>query len=207
MGTSNFKRPNASKYFVVLQDYEEKQQVCKDCGNVSYEDATICESCQSSNLVEHLVDVQPDEHDVIYLKDSIKEALSELKKSKYFEADIANTFAKLQRIKYFGDVEIEISFGIELHSGYYTAAILDYTCVLFMDGYEFDIEYIKYELNYRSEMGNGLKAIQSKNIAKWVENNKAEMIEEIETIFANHSEQYTRTATFSNGESIYQKIS
>jgi hypothetical protein len=55
-------------------------------------------------------------------------------------------------------------------------------------------------------MNKGLQVLQNKNAIKWAEKTKTELIELIEEVFTKVSEPLNVVASFSNGETIYQKV-
>ena len=55
------------------------------------------------------------------------------------------------------------------------------------------------------DMNRGLQVLQNKNAVKWAEKTKTELIELIEEVFTKVSQPLNVVASFSNGETIYQK--
>jgi hypothetical protein len=103
----------------------------------------------------------------------------------------------------FGDIEIEVRIIGQIVSAYYEGASLDFVV-------EFNGEENK-ELDFywdfdNSEMNKGLQVLQNKNAIKWAEKTKTELIELIEEVFTKVSEPLNVVASFSNGETIYQKV-
>ena len=219
MGASNFARGNTSKVFAVLMDREETFKECPECGEIHYKDNYSEEDfnnlvCCEVDLVEQTAYVSPDEYEYDDLKDYIREtAQEEIKNRKgirfkeesgsdnnrnYCATDLFSFYAS----KMFGDIEIEVKIIGQIVSAYYEGASLDFVV-------EFNGEENK-ELDFywdfdNSDMNRGLQVLQNKNAVKWAEKTKTELIELIEEVFTKVSEPLNVVASFSNGETIYQK--
>jgi hypothetical protein len=93
-------------------------------------------------------------------------------------------------------------------SAYYEGASLDFDVTVF-DGYEFSdsdnsVEYLFG--NNCSCMNQGLLKIQQRHAERWVDRAKSELIVLIEQVFEQVSMPLKVVATFSNGETIYEKL-
>lgn len=108
----------------------------------------------------------------------------------------------------FGDVEVAVEVHCFARSGYYQGACLDYEVRVNVEDCAVDIEDIKQRFfDCNSQMNEGMLTIQAKNAEKWASKAEAELANIVEAVFAKCSTQYTKVATFSNGETIYQKVS
>lgn len=132
-------------------------------------------------------------------------------KEKYEKYYINNSndwegFLSIGENKDFGDVEIEVYVSARIRSGYYEAATLDWDLEVIVDGNNVNIEDLRESFLYYTDMNKGLAVIQSKNAESWAENIKDELIEIIESIFKQFSDEYSLAYRFSNGETGYSKI-
>ena len=220
MGASNFARGNTSKVFAVLMNREEKYSKCSECeekyweweGNYVEEGDTDCPDCDCKDCIEHGTEYRSAER---YEYEDFKEYLIETaKESKkqflYLEEEgsdndrnyCATNLFSYSTSKMFGDIEIEVKIIGQIVSAYYEGASLDFVV-------EFNGEENK-ELDFywdfdNSDMNRGLQVLQNKNAIKWAEKTKTELIELIEEVFTKVSEPLNVVASFSNGETIYQK--
>jgi hypothetical protein len=223
MGASNFTKTNASNYFVVLTNQEIQTKVCQDCEEIhrdwEYDLDTLneCQSCGHDILSEEIETEEIDLDDIENQKDCTIERLKENPLYKKWYGYSVNkcdmdrnypctNFFEMQKSKNFGDVEFTFEITMQLVAGYYEGATLDWEYDVMINGYEIDEDRVEEEFLDTTEMNAGLKAMQAKNIVKWVEKTKAEAIEMVEKAFKESSEEYGRLATFSNGESIYKKV-
>ena len=219
MSASNFHRGNTSKVFAVLMDREETFKECPECGEIHYKDNYSEEDfnnlvCCEVDLVEQTAYVSPDEYEYDDLKDYIREtAQEEIKNRKgiRFKEEsgsdndrnyCATNLFSYSTSKMFGDIEIEVKIIGQIVSAYYEGASLDFVV-------EFNGEENK-ELDFywdfdNSDMNRGLQVLQNRNAIKWAEKTKTELIELIEEVFTKVSEPLNVVASFSNGETIYQK--
>ena len=223
MGASNFARGNTSKVFAVLMDTEETFKECSECGHKHYdweynlETLTECEnSCEGATFSEEQTEYrscESYEYDEFkeYLRETAEEEIKELKNVWYKEESesdndrnyCATNLFSYSTSKMFGDIEIEVRIIGQIVSAYYEGASLDFVV-------EFNGEENK-ELDFywdfdNSDMNRGLQVLQNKNAIKWAEKTKTELIELIEEVFTKVSEPLNVVASFSNGETIYQKV-
>jgi hypothetical protein len=110
--------------------------------------------------------------------------------------------------KWYGDLEVELQIVAKMVSGYYEGASLDFEFTIF-DGYEFSdsddaVEYLFG--NNCSCMNQGLLKIQQRHAERWVDRTKSELTVLIEQVFEQVSMPLRVVATFSNGETIYEKL-
>ncbi len=210
MGASNFSRPNASAIFAVFMDREEGIKTCDNCGTEhrSYEydleKLTTCVDCGQAGFTEEVqytsVEMDEIEDELDYLKEQISE-----KAGHFYFKDLKSTddMFYLQFDKDFGDVNIEVKVYGTIESGYHEGAQLDWRLEFNGDDEELNFES---QFDYNSDMPKGMQVIQRRNAEKWAEKVKTEMIIIIEEVYTDFSIPLKRVATFSNGESIYEKI-
>ena len=106
----------------------------------------------------------------------------------------------------FGDIEIEVGIIGQIVSAYYEGASLDFVVEFNGEEYINDKPDFEWLFEYQSEMNKGLQVLQNKNAVKCAEKTKTELIELIEEVFTKVSEPLNVVASFSNGETIYQKV-
>ena len=105
------------------------------------------------------------------------------------------------------DISIEIECYIR--SAYYDGCNLDYeinyaACQCDYDNISDMVTDSHYYSGYDN---NGMTKLQSKNLEKWLTKGTEQLINEVEKIFTQYSEPLNKVATFSNGETIYKKVS
>ena len=108
--------------------------------------------------------------------------------------------------KWFGDLEVELQIVAKMRSGYYEGASLDFEFTIF-DGNSFSDsdDAVLYAFD-QSDMNNGMKVIQQRNAERWVDIAKDQLIALTERVFEDVSMPLRVVATFSNGETIYEKL-
>jgi hypothetical protein len=110
--------------------------------------------------------------------------------------------------KWYGDLEVEVQIVAKMVSAYYEGASLDFEFTIF-DGYEFSdsddaVEYLFG--NNCSCMNQGLLKIQQRHAERWADRTKDQLIALTEQVFEQVSMPLRVVATFSNGETIYEKL-
>ena len=104
------------------------------------------------------------------------------------------------------DITIEIK--CYLRSAYYEGCNLDYeinySC--YQCDYDNIQDLIKDARYYSDYENNGMTKLQSKNLEKWLNSGTEQLINEVEKIFTDYTTPLNKVATFSNGETIYNKI-
>lgn len=234
MATPNFASPqNASKYFVVLTNREKTYKKCKKCKHKHYEweytlkDLTECENgCKNPKFKEKTKTVQPDDFEYDDLKSNLGYSLKEIGGDALDEAwgndrnYHRQAVGSLSSSKWYGDLEARIKITVIVQGAYYEGATLDY--LIEVDNGEtfeeiddndtvedivddlFQVEYV--DDNY-SNMGKGMRIIQSKNATKWINKEIQQLSKQIEVIleqFSSHKLQCD--GVFSNGEAVYSEI-
>ena len=223
MGASNFARGNTSKVFAVLMNREETYKECSECGERHYDYDYNEESfknltcCEGATFEEETNYVSPNEYEYDDLKDYIRETaqeeIKELKNIWYKEESgsdndrnycATNQFS-FNTSKMFGDIEISVKVIGQIVSAYYEGASLDFSVEFNDEEYTNDEPDFEWLFEYQSEMNKGLQVLQNRNAIKWAEKTKTELIELIEEVFTKVSQPLNVVASFSNGETIYQK--
>ncbi len=221
MGASNFARGNTSKVFAVLMDREEKYSKCSECeekyweweGNYVEEGDTDCPDCDCKDCIEHGTEYRSAErYEYEDFKEYLRETAKESKKQfLYLEEEgsdndrnyCATNLFSYSISKMFGDIEIEVKIIGQIVSAYYEGASLDF--VVEFNGEENEELDFYWDFD-NSDMNRGLQVLQNRNAIKWAEKTKTELIELIEEVFTKVSEPLNVVASFSNGETIYQKV-
>ena len=220
MGASNFARGNTSKVFAVLMNREEKYSKCSECeekyweweGNYVEEGDTDCPDCDCKDCIEHGTEYRSAErYEYEDFKEYLRETAKESKKQfLYLEEEgsdndsnycTTNLFS-YSTSKMFGDIEIEVRIIGQIVSAYYEGASLDF--VVEFNGEENEGLDFYWDFD-NSDMNRGLQVLQNRNAVKWAEKTKTELIKLIEEVFTKVSEPLNVVASFSNGETIYQK--
>ena len=223
MGASNFARGNTSKVFAVLMDREETFKECPECGEIhnkytySEEDFNNLVCCEV-DLVEQTEYVSAERYEYEdfkeYLRETAQEEAKELKTIWYKEESgsdndrnyCATNLFSFNTSKMFGDIKIEVRIIGQIVSAYYEGASLDFVVEFNGEEYINDKPDFEWLFEYQSEMNKGLQVLQNKNAIKWAEKTKTELIELIEEVFTKVSQPLNVVASFSNGETIYQKV-
>jgi hypothetical protein len=110
--------------------------------------------------------------------------------------------------KWYGDLEVEVQIVATMVSGYYEGASLDFEFTIF-DGDSFSDSDNSVENlfgNNCSCMNQGLLKIQQRHAEVWVDRAKDQLIALTEQVFEQVSMPLRVVATFSNGETIYEKL-
>lgn len=222
MGASNFARGNTSKVFAVLMDTEEKYSKCNECDEKNFEweenYVEIGEACScGSTDIEHSSEYRSVEDFEVsdfncYLKE-VAQNHSLRVDYKYQEESgsdndrnyPATNIFSLSSYRNFGDIEIHIKVIAKIVGGYYEGASLDFIVEYNGEEYAENKPDFDWYFEYQSNMSKGLQVIQSRNAVKWAEKETQKIIEVIENIFTEVSQPLNVVATFSNGETIYEK--
>ena len=224
MSASNFHRGATSKVFAVLMDREETFKECSECGHKHYDyeysldTLNECENgCEGATFEEQTNYVSPDEYEYDDLKDYIREtAQEEIKNRKdiRFKEEsgsdndrnyCATDLFSFNTSKMFGDIEISVKVIGQIVGAYYEGASLDFAVEFNDEEYTNDEPDFEWLFEYQSEMNKGLQVLQNKNAIKWAEKKATELKELIEEVFTKVSMPLNVVASFSNGETIYQK--
>lgn len=204
MGTSNFHSVNAGNTYAVLMNYE--QPMYTDTGEETDKTETVvCDEHDVNDLISNL----RSEAERIAKENNFKYHLHlELSDPHELHSFCSSPLFQIYSDRWFGDVHVEVNINCVMRSGYYEGACLDWfdSCVYHDDTIEFN--EIDYEItDYMSQMNAGLRKIQEKNAKKWLWEQRNQIIELVEKIFTENSTPLSVTARFSNGETIYSKVS
>lgn len=187
MGTNNFYTRNASKYFVVLTNYEE--DILDENNEPTGETQTVsCDEYDRDDLTnllrEKLADIKDCKEDDYFDRQSQYDLKS------YPSIYVTSVTKDFTIVTDSGiGITITIFIDIFIRSAYYEGATLDWECRVEIDSTDPDIED-----QFREFIDEKVKPIKSK------------LIEDIEKVFGEISTSYIKTAQFSNGEAIYEKV-
>lgn len=225
MGASNFARPeNASKYFVVLTNTEEKFVKCEECESKYYEyegqyeetkECGYCLDCLSVDLEWDEEYRSPEEWEVDDLKSNIRESLRvkfpDIRDNTYRDNDRnypSSGITEIRKSLYFAGLNIDISIIIIMTAAYYEGATLDYL-INFDVGNYCDYKYDQIDSldisDLTHELSVGMAKIQLPNVINKIKKEVGLITTEIEKVFTKYSEQYSRLSGLSDGTSVYVK--
>lgn len=219
MGTSNFARGNTSRVFAVLMNEEVEFSICSECGEHHYEEQKRCDNGCEDSVLEIQNEIRSvEQYDVEDFEEFVREVAKESapKDIQYSKEDgsdrdrnyCASNLFSYRMSKWYGDLEVELQIVAKMVSGYYEGASLDFEFTIF-DGYEFSdsddaVEYLFG--NNCSCMNQGLLKIQQRHAERWADRTKDQLIALTEQVFEQVSMPLRVVATFSNGETIYEKL-
>ena len=220
MGTSNFSRlKNASKYYTVFMNVEEKFVKCDECGTKflewesefeEIEETKCCSNCKSSNLTFDEEYRGLESWEIDDWKSYFRECLENIGGEHDDESGGGRKYiGAFNFSKWYADVLVGLRFHLYYDVGYYEGANLDYD-IKVCNGFEYSDE-IENSLECIFEdsdtLSVGMQKIQAKNALKWVEKIKEEMADKIENLFSEVCDNRLElVGTFSNGESIYKEV-
>lgn len=222
MGTSNFSRlNNASKYYTIFMDVEEKYVECNECNEKfyeyepEYETAELelyCGKC-GSDAIEFKEEYRSVESwEIDDWKSYFGECLINIggdSDDKEDRQSDRNYIGAFNFSKWYADVLVELKFHLYYDVGYYEGANLDYE-ILVYNGFEYsdDLENaLECIFEDSDDLLAGMQKIQAKNAMKWIEKTKKEVSEKIENLFSEVCDNRLElVGTFSNGESIYKEV-
>lgn len=200
MGASNFHRVNASKVYVVLESYE--RPVLDD----------------DLNETDEMETVSPERYEVDEFIEYAKEHFNDNKGRFSFSGSHCNENSEHELRSYpttflgifndgkqFGDVYAGVELKCFMRSAYYDGANLDWELTVTLGGGVCEGDITMDDYPYCSDMNVGMRKIQLKNINKYIDKTRTEIINHVEALFEKLSTPYLLVGTFSNGESIYQK--
>jgi hypothetical protein len=217
MGTSNFARGNTSRVFAVLMNEEVEFSICSKCGEHHYEEQERCDNgCEDSEMEIQNESRAVEQFDVEDFVDFVREVAEESapKDIQYSKEDgsdrdrnyCASNLFSYRVSKWFGDLEVEVQIVAQMVSGYYEGASLDYDVTVFDGDHFSDSEDAVLYAFDQSDMNEGMKVIQQRHAEVWVDRAKAQLIALTEQVFEQVSMPLKVVATFSNGETIYEKL-
>ena len=219
MGTSNFSRlKNASKYYTVFMNVEEKYVKCNECDEKFYEfeseyesaeSELCCNNCGSDSIEFKEEDRSLESWEIDDWESFFRERLEDIGGEHDDESGEGRKYiGAFSFSKWYADVLVELRFHLYYDIGYYEGANLDYDIEVY-NGFEYsdDIENALESIFDDSDLPVGMQKIQAKNAMKWIEKTKEEIAEKIENLFSEVCDNRLElVGTFSNGESIYREI-
>ena len=205
MGTSNFHYKNASRVYAVLMSYED--DVLDDNGEPTGEKETVYPDNEMSEEVMSF----------------IRNEIEDLENGQYFNwverigelrSYPSSYLGSIRSCKSYGDIDIDVYIHAFIRSGYYEGACLDWTLQVDINGNgeyidDKDIQYAANDIREHasSYMSKGLRTIIAYKAEKWIRSEADRLSGIMENIFSRNSDvEMRKVATFSNGETIYEKI-
>ena len=195
-------------------------------------DVNYCAECNSEDLTENTEYNALESWEIDEFKEYVREtAENKVKSLPYeyrFEDECGNErdytsfeLFSFRTSKMYGDISVDIKIVGQLVGAYYEGASLDFEVyidnggewVALENGYYTtteadilnDLFAPQYE-HYYSDMNQGLRRILMNKAVKWAEKEVKELKETIEQVFEKVSQPLNVVATFSNGETIYEKV-
>ena len=220
MGTSNFSRlKNASKYYTIFMNVEEKYVECNECDEKFYEyepeyetaeSELYCGKCGSDAIEFKEEDRSLESWEIDDWESYFRECLENIGGEYDDERDMDRKYiGAFNFSKWYADVLVELRFRLYYDIGYYEGANLDYD-ILVYNGFEYSDELensLECIFEDSDDLSVGMQKIQAKNAMKWIEKVKAEISEKIENLFSEVCDnRFELVGTFSNGESIYREV-
>ena len=220
MGTSNFSRlKNASKYYTIFMNVEEKYVECNECDEKFYEyepeyetaeSELYCGKCGSDAIEFKEEDRSLESWEIDDWESYFRECLENIGGEYEDERDMDRKYiGAFNFSKWYADVLVELRFRLYYDIGYYEGANLDYD-ILVYNGFEYSDELensLECIFEDSDDLSVGMQKIQAKNAMKWIEKVKAETSEKIENLFSEVCDsRFELVGTFSNGESIYKEV-
>lgn len=232
MGTNNFSSPdNASKYFAVLCNVEEKYVECNECGSEHWEWESEFEemesnkecSCGSTDIDFDSKTRSPESWEGDEFIENIGDFIQEqggTSENEYLNCSSSygeQSLGYFEEVKDYGDVGINVRLTATLTSGYYEGATLDFNIEMDNGGGWSDIgngrnaedinEVLDNMFDWNSDMPKGMQKIQVRHAENWVEKTVSELSEKMEKVFEVFTQhKLTKSAQFSDGTAVYQKV-
>jgi hypothetical protein len=177
MSTSNFHNVNASAIFAVPLE-----------NDFDYED-----------LVDNLKSELNNDPDYVDYGKSDKHELRSFP---------SRSLGSIRKYHQYKDFYVEVCVTPVIRSGYYSGCNLDWNVDYTINGdaqYDNNDFYID-DIAWYGKLPKSTATKYAKLAEKKAEKLKNEIVEKVESIFADYSERYGVTAVFSNGETIYHKL-
>ena len=182
MGTSNFSRlKNASKYYTIFMNVEEKYVECDECDEKFYEydseyksaETELCCGKCGSDAIEFKEEYKSlDSWEIDEWESYFRECLENIggdysdKEDRQSERNYIGAFSFS---KWYADVLVKLRFHLYYSAGYYEGANLDYDIEVY-NGFEYSDEIenaLEYIFEYSKTLPVGMQKIQAKNAMKW----------------------------------------
>jgi hypothetical protein len=177
MATSNFHNQNASAIFAVLLE-----------NDFDYDD-----------LVDNLKSELNNDPDYVDYGKSDKHELRSFP---------SRSLGSIRKYHQYKDFYVEVCVTPVIRSGYYSGVNLDWNVDYLINGdasYDSPDFYID-DIAHYGNLSKSAATKYAKLADKKAEKIKNQIVEKVESIFADYSEKYGVTAVFSNGETIYHKL-
>lgn len=185
-GTGNFYTVNANKIFAIgVEDNDEDD----DYDSTEDEISNIEHDLKSKGWT---------------LPDS-KKHISPYDDNRNFPGKV---IATKEESKDFGDNNVSIVINAVVRSGYYQGACLDWETNVTLNTEEYwddepiEVHMIKDAFEDNNDKDNSNVA----NAEKWIKKTRTELIDEVEKVYSEFSTALKVTASFSNGETHYGKV-
>lgn len=197
MATNNFHNVNASNIFSCL--IPSDISFTNDSGNIVTE-THYPTQLDFDDLIKNL------ETDISSLKNSTNIEYN----ANFLRSYPGQVLGNVSIDKTFLGQDVRITIIPVIRSGYYEGANLDWElefcagCNEVYNKEDLINEWIE-EVEFKEEYNKGLIAIHEGYLWSWIENNLRDLIQSIENIFSDYSDELKKVAQFSNGEAIYQK--
>jgi len=199
MGTSNFHSRNASRIFAVtFPDYEDEDTGEMVSDEFGYDDLKL-------NLTSEFKSLNNQKKDINFFEERGTDT-HELRSYPSYVIGTLRYYSKFKSV----DVLAEITMVIR--SGYYDGVCLDWSVSFDIEGNTYedcDIEPQEVEENieYYTDLKGKNISIRAKQICDWCNKTKTQMVADVEKIYSEYSDSLKVVAQFSNGETIYEKVS
>ena len=177
MATSNFHNVNASAIFAVPLEHE-----------FDYEDLVCNLESELSNNPDYVDYGKTDKHEL--------------------RSFPSRTLGSIRKYHQYKDFYVEVCVTPVIRSGYYSGANLDWNVDYLINGdasYDSPAFYID-DIAWYGKLPKSKASVYASLASKKAEKIKNQIVEKVESIFADYSDRYGVTAVFSNGETIYHKL-
>lgn len=196
MGASNFHTVNAYNTYAVLMDYE--QETFDDEGNVTGTESVSPSHWDIEDLISNLT---------YETKEKIKDLPFTFGDVHSIDPHELRSYSSrklfcLTATRELSEFNIHLEINCVLRSAYYEGATLDWYITDNLG--DLDIEQA---IELETYLPIGMVKIQTKHVTAWYEKTKQQLIDTVEEIFKENSTPLNVVASFSNGETIYQKAS
>jgi len=199
MGASNFHSRNASKIFAVtFPDYldEDTGEMIPD--EFGYNDLKL-------NLTSEFEALNNPKKELTFFKERGGDSY-ELRS---YPSYVLGTLRQYSKFK---SVDVLCEMVLVIRNGYYEGCCLYWICNFDIEGNTYedcDIEQQEVEENieYYTDLKGKNISIRAKQICEWCNKTKTDMVAMIEKIYSEYSDSLKVVAQFSNGETIYEKVS
>ena len=120
----------------------------------------------------------------------------------------SRTLGSIRKYHQYKDFYVEVCVTPVIRSGYYSGCNLDWNVDYLINGdasYDSPAFYID-DIAWYGKLSKSKANVYASLASKKAEKIKNQIVEKVESIFADYSDRYGVTAVFSNGETIYHKL-